>query len=207
MRLEKFLLCFFCLLLNKNIFAVESSKTMAFWLTPLVIPDIFSFKAAFEYRLHNKIKLVLPLETKFINYRQIVKWATNKSGKNYPEDLYNPSNIIKPGWNFDYSHIKIATGAGVKIIPWSESMKSAFFIKSIFLVGYDRFNALGAQDVRDGVFLGSALTLGYEWVVSNFICGLELGAEYDYHTNPIEKLPVLFKGFSPLFQFSLGFTM
>ena len=208
MKLRKFLFCLFSLLLSKDIFALEiPEKTMAVLFTPIVVPDIISFKAAFEYRLHSKVNLVVPVEAKFINYRTIIKWATSKSGKNFPEDLYKSSNIVKPGWNFDYSHKKIATGIGVKFIPFQESMNSAFFIKSIFLVGWERFNALSAEGIRDGVFLGTALTLGYNWVVSNFICSLELGAEYDFHTNPIEKLPRLFKGFAPLFQFSLGFII
>ena len=205
MRLRKYWLILCSLLLCKNISAFEATPTMAILFTPIIIPDIISFKTAFEYALHRKINLVIPVEAKYVNYRSLIKYFTRNNNKNFPEDLYKSSNFIKPGWNIDYSHTKIATGFGVKIFPFGETMRSAFFIKNIYLVGFERFNAFSAEGIRDGVFLGTALTLGYNWVVANFICGLELGAEYDYHSNAIEKLPRLFKGFAPLFQFSLGF--
>lgn len=180
-------------------------KTMALLFTPIVIPDIVSVKAAFEYRLHRKVNLVIPVEAKWMNYRSLIR---SFSGDNYPQHWYEPTQQIKPGWNIDYSHKKISTGAGIKVFPFGESMDSAFFIKTIFLIGAERFEAFSAEGVRDGAVLTNALTIGYNWVTANvFSWGFEIGEEFDYHTNPISKLPRPWYGFTPLFQISLGFTI
>jgi hypothetical protein len=180
-------------------------KNFAVIFSPIVVPDIFSVKAAFEYRLHRKVNLIIPLEAKMVNYRKLIQLISGD--KSLPERWYHKESPIKLGWNFDYSHRKIATGVGIKVFPFGESMHSAFFIKTIFLIGAERFNAFSAEGIRDGVIISHALTLGYNWVFANlFSLGLELGEEYDFHTNAIKKLPRLWYGFSPLLQISFGFT-
>lgn len=185
-------------------------KTMAVIFTPLVIPDLVSLKAAFEYRLHPKVNLVIPLEAKYMNYRQLIKWFAkgSASGEDWPKDWYADHHQVRPRWNFDYSHFKISTGFGAKFFPFGESMQSAFFIKTLFLIGGERFNAFSAEGLREGLVLSHVFTIGYNWVVNNaFTWGFELGEEFDYHTNPINKLPRFWRGFSPVLQLSLGFTI
>ncbi len=185
-------------------------KKMAVLFTPLVLTDPISAKLAFEYKLHRKFNLVIPVETKWMNYR----WAIKLGGKlarvsqNIPEDWYRDSAQLKPGWNIDYSHIKVSSGLGIKYFPFSESMTNAFFIKTIAMAGGEKFNAFAADGIKEGVVLSHAFTLGYNWVKGNvFTFGFEAGEEWSYHTNPIDNLPRPFYGFSPMVQFSLGFTL
>ena len=181
---------------------------MSIIFSPIIIPDLFSFKTAFEYKLNDKINLIIPVEAKYMNYSRFFSWLIKKNSPdfNFPDDLYNKS--IRLNWNLDYSQLKLSSGVGIKYFLAGKSMHSAFFVKNIFLISYERFNAFSQESIKHAAALGTALTLGYNWVVNQaFVCGLELGAEYDYHINPIKKLPILWKGFSPVFQINLGFNI
>lgn len=185
-------------------------KTMSFLLTPLVLTDLIAAKAAFEYRLHRKFNLVIPVEAKWMDYRLAIKLGAKifNVEENVPEYWYRPQAAFRPGWNIDYSHLQISSGAGIKYFPFGESMQDAFFIKTLALVGIERFNAFAAEGQKDSLALTHALTFGYNWVKGDvFTLGFEFGEEWVYHTHAIAKMPRPFLGFSPLLQFSLGFNI
>jgi hypothetical protein len=193
----------------------KPKRGMAFHFVPIVLPDLFSAKLAFEYKLHKKMNLVVPIEAKWMDYA----WAIQLGGKiarkfgakvseNIPQKWYEEDEKYRPGWNFNYSHFKISTGIGLKFFPFSESMQNAFFIKNIMLIGVERFEAFGAEGVVDGAVLTHALTVGYAWVKANsFTLGIEVGEEVSVHSNAMKDLPRPFFGFSPLLQFFLGFNI
>ncbi|HXW60744.1 MAG TPA: hypothetical protein VEK06_04305 [Myxococcota bacterium] len=179
-------------------------RQVAILFTPIVIPDLISAKMAVEYRLNPKFNLIFPFEGQWMDYR----WAIRLFDQEFPGDVYNPDRVIRPGWNFSYSHWQISAGLGLKGFPFSQSMTNAFFLKSTLLAGVERFNAFGADGVKDSAVITTVFSLGYNWVKGNvFTFGVEAGIEHAYHTNPIEKFPSPFSGFSPLLQFSLGFLI
>jgi len=186
-------------------------RKIAVLFTPIVLPDLISVKAAFEYRLHQKFNLVIPLEAKWMDYRAAIKWAAkafDAPRQDVPESWYGEDVAIRPLWNIDFSQFKLSTGLGAKWFPFSESMTNAFFLKSTLMVGIERFNAFGAEGIKDDAVFTHVFTLGYNWVKRNgFTLGFELGEEYTWHTSPIKGLPILISGFMPIFQLSLGFTI
>lgn len=186
-------------------------RKMALLFTPVVLPDLISAKAAFEYRLHRHLNLVIPLEAKWMDYRRTIKFAAKLFGAsetNVPEDWYRENNSLRVLWNIDLSQFKISSGAGVKWFPFSESMTNAFFVKTLLMVGIERLNAYGAEGKKDGAVFTHVLTVGYNWVKNNrFTFGIEGGEEYTLHTNATVGLPILLDGLMPLIHFNLGFTI
>lgn len=186
-------------------------KKMALMFTPIVLPDLISAKAAFEYRLSNKFNLVLPIEAKWMDYRKGIKFfaKTFKAERqDLPEFLYREDARVKPLWNIDMAQFKISTGIGAKYFPFSESMTNAFFVKSLILGGFERFNAYQVEGLQNSAVFTHVFTVGYSWVKLNrFTFGFEIGEEYTLHTNPIKGLPILIDGMMPIFQMSLGFTI
>ncbi len=186
-------------------------RHMALLFTPIVLPDLVSFKAAFEYRLHPKFNLVVPLEGKYMNYRSAIKYAL-KSAKqpyeNFPEVLYEKDNLERPLWNINFSQFKLSSGIGAKWFPFSEAMTNAFFIKSSLMIGFEVFNAFQAEGEKNGAVVTHVVSIGYNWVKRNgFTLGIEAGEEYTWHINAIKGLPVFINGFMPILQFSLGFAI
>ncbi|OPZ22777.1 MAG: hypothetical protein BWZ03_00703 [bacterium ADurb.BinA186] len=142
------------------------------------------------------------------------RWVIGGFGRlfNVQQDIpafwYRDNAAIKIGWNFDYSHIQFSQGFGVKYFPFGESMTSAFFIKTTALIGIESFNAYSAEGERDSLALSHNLTVGYNWVFFDALnLGFEAGEEYVFHTNPIDKMPRPFAGFSPVIQAFLGFNI
>lgn len=179
-------------------------RHIAVLFTPVVIPDLISAKMAVEYRLNPKFNLVFPLEAQWMDYR----WVMRLFDDDFPESLYGAKKKIRPGWNIDFSHWKVQAGLGLKAFPFSQSMTNAFFVKSTLLAGVERFNAFSSEGVKDGALITFVLSLGYNWVKGNiFTFGVEGGLEHNYHTNPIDKFPNPFAGFTPFMQFSLGFLI
>lgn len=182
-----------------------------FNFTPVVVPDLISAKLAIEYRLHRKFNLVVPIEAKWMDYHQAIKWGAKilKKPGDYPERWYKENRKLKPGFDIDIAHHKVSTGIGAKWFPFSESMKNAFFVKTTGMVGAERFFAYKTSKVQDSLVLTHSVTIGYTWVKrSGFTMGVEAGEEFVWHSHPIEKLPRLFmSGFLPVIQFSLGFTL
>lgn len=184
-------------------------KKMAILFTPIVLPDLISAKAAFEYRLHKKFNLVIPVEAKWMDYRWAIKWGSSLFGgpSDVPEKWYDKNLLLRVGWNIDMLQFKISSGLGAKWFPFSESMTNAFFVKTLLMAGYEHFNAYGAEGGQDSAVITHVLAMGYNWVKLNrFTFGFEVGEEYTWHTNPIKGIPVLISGLMPIFQFSLGFT-
>ncbi len=179
-------------------------RQFALIFTPVVLPDLISAKAAFEVRLHDKINLIIPVESKWMDYRGLVNaFAGDGALQSYYQ---NPSMKLK--WNFDIMQFKIASGLGVKYFPFSESMTNAFFIKTLGMVGFEYFNVYEAEKEINSAVLTGVLTTGYNWVKNNrFTFGLEAGVEYNWHTNAFKDIPALVSGFLPILQFSLGFTI
>lgn len=206
---------FLCTSLNSRDIVVgiepKPIKKYAFLLTPVVLPDLLSAKAAFEYRIHKKFNLIIPLEAKWMDYRWAIKTGAKifgASDQNVPESWYQEGNTVRPGWNIDFMQFKISSGIGLKWFPFSESNTNAFFIKTLFLAGIEHFNAYAAEGKRDSAVLTPVMTIGYNWVKrEKFVFGFEVGGEYVFHTNPIKNLPILVNGFVPVAQFSLGFTI
>lgn len=189
---------------------MKPQRKIAFMFTPVVLPDLISAKAAFEYRLHRKINLVIPIESKWMDYRWAIKMGGSLFGQrdDLPEYLYRPNAAVKPKWDIDYAHFKISSGAGIKYFPFSESMMDGFFLKTIFMAGVENFEAFHAEDKRISAVFTHAFTLGYTWVKGrNFALGFEVGEEWSMHTNPIDNLARPFAGFMPVLQFNLGFYL
>jgi hypothetical protein len=185
-------------------------KKTAFLFTPVVFPDLLSAKAAFEYRLHRKFNLVIPLEAKWMDYAWAIKTGAKifNVSQDLPRVLYLPDRALRPGWNIDILQFKISTGVGAKWFPFSESMTNAFFIKTAVLAGFEHFNAYHAEGKQDSAVFTHVLTIGYNWVKrGRFTFGFEIGEEYVWHTNGIKHMPILVDGLVPLMQFSLGFTI
>lgn len=178
-------------------------RQFALIFTPVVLPDLISAKAAFEVRLHDKINLIIPVESKWMDYRGLVNtFAGDGAIQNYYK---NPRKLK---WNFDVMQFKIASGLGIKYFPFSESMTNAFFIKTLGMVGFEYFNVYEAEKEINSAVLTGVLTTGYNWVKNNrFTFGLEAGVEYNWHTNAFKDIPALVSGFLPIVQFSLGFTI
>lgn len=216
MKMRQLLLIFIAML-SYTLFSKEivigpelvPKKTMAFLVTPVVIPDLISAKIGIEYRLHDKFNLIIPVEAKWMDYRRAIKFFGENAGQeNLPEAWYKPDAQIKPLWNFNIYQLKISSGVGVKWFPFSESMTNAFFVKGMFLAGYERLNAYGVDGKKEGAIFTEVASIGYNWVKKNrFTFGFELGQEYSWHTNPIKKMPIVVDGFLPFMQFSLGFTI
>lgn len=219
MRMRQFFLVVVAILVStaalskEIIIGVEpiKQKKIAMLFTPIVLPDLLSAKAAFEYRLHKKFNLVVPVEAKWMDYRRAIKFAVSAFGgqdTTIPESLYAPDQSLKIGWNIDFFQFKLSSGLGVKYFPFSESMTNAFFLKTLFMAGYERFNAYSAEGRKESAVLTHVVTIGYNWVKLNrFTFGFEVGEEYTWHTNPIKNIPMLISGFMPLFHLSLGFTI
>lgn len=186
-------------------------KKMAVLFTPIVLPDLISAKAAFEYRINNKFNLVLPLEAKWMDYRRAIRMVAkmlNTADQNVPATWYKSEGALKPGWNIDIFQFKISSGIGAKWFPFSESMTNAFFVKGLFLAGFERLHAYGKEGQKDGAVFTEVLSIGYNWVKRNrFSIGFEAGQEYSLHTNAVKGMPILLDGFLPFLQFSLGFTI
>jgi hypothetical protein len=186
-------------------------QKMAFLFTPVVIPDLISAKAAFEYRLYRKFNLVLPIEAKWMDYRAAIKLGSKlfKQRSDVPEYWYRPEQMVKIGYNIDIAHFKLSSGLGLKWFPFSEAMTNAFFVKTSFLVGYEKFNAFTVEGKQDSAVLTHVVTIGYNWVKRrSFTFGFEVGEEYVWHTNGIKGMPILIiDGLIPILQFSLGFTI
>lgn len=185
-------------------------RNYAVLFSPVVLPDLFSAKAAFEYRVHDKFNLVFPVEAKWMDYKKAIdligRWSD--APPNMLDMIQNENNKARLAWKFDFLQFKISAGVGAKYFPFSQAMTDAFFIKSLAMAGYEHFYSYGEKEkVDDAVFTG-VLTLGYMWVYnSGFAFGFEGGGEYTWHTNPIKGLPMLINGFMPILQFSLGFTI
>ena len=216
MRPRQILLFFIASLLSYSLSAREivvgvetiPKRNAAFIFTPVVLPDLFSAKVAFEYRIFSKFNLVIPIEAKWMDYR----WATRlfDSTNEYPEMLRTNDNLLSLGWDIDFSQLKVSSGLGVKFFPFSESMVSSFYLKTLFMVGAERFFDYREKGGRkDSAVFTHVLTAGYSWVLgSGFIIGGEFGEEFIYHTNPIKNLPgLIISGFNPIMQFNLGFTI
>lgn len=187
-------------------------KNMALIFTPVVLPDLLTAKFAFEYRMHNKFNVVLPIEAKWMDYRRVIRMASkvfNAPDQNAPASWYGDKSQLKPGWNIDLYQFKISSGVGVKYFPFSEAMTNAFFLKAMFMGGYELLHAYGKGEGRkDGAVFTEVFSLGYNWVKKNrFTFGFEAGQEYTWHTNPIKGMPILLDGFMPFVQLSLGFTI
>lgn len=181
-------------------------KQVALIFTPIVLPDLITAKMAVEFRLNNKFNLVLPVEAKWMDYRRAIKLVAED--KTAPESWYQEDAQFKPGWNIDLYQFKISSGLGVKWFPFSEAMTNAFFVKAMFMGGYERLNAYSAEGRKDSAVLTEVFSIGYNWVKRNrFTFGFEAGQDYTWHTNPIKGMPVLLDGFLPFLQFSLGFTI
>lgn len=204
-------------LISKEIVVgVERIKksNFSFTLTPVVIPDLFSAKLALEYKFHPHFSVVLPVEAKWMDYRWAIRLAAKTAGEsdymNYPQDWYDASKQpMIPGWNIDFSQMKISSGLGVKYFPFSEALTTAFYIKTLLMLGVERFNSYHGEGIQDSAIVTHALTVGYSWVKGDwFSFGLEAGEEIMWHTNPIEGLPTIgFNGLMPILQFNLGFTI
>lgn len=188
-----------------------SVKNMAVLFTPVVLPDLISAKASFEYRLHDKFNLVIPVEAKWMDYRRAIKMFAKlmqAPRQDVPEYWYRRDALVKPGWNINIFQFKISSGIGAKWFPFSQSMTNAFFVKGMFMVGYERLHAYNAEGRKDGAIFTEVASIGYNWVKRNrFTFGLEAGQEYSLHTNAINGLPIFLDGFLPFLQFSLGFTI
>jgi hypothetical protein len=185
-------------------------REFAVLFTPVVVPDLLSAKAAFEYRLHDKVNLVIPVEAKWMDYRRTIKTVGGWFGaqNNIPESWYDDNSILRSGWNIDLMQLKISSGLGIKYFPFSQSMSNAFYLKTLAMAGYENIYAYDKEGNVDSLVLTGVLTAGYNWVKNNrFTFGFEAGAEYTYHTNPIEEMPILLEGFMPMLQFNLGFTI
>lgn len=218
MGMRQFFVVFVAVLLCQSLAAREilvgmemrPVKKMAVIFTPIVIPDLISVKAAFEVRVHRKFNVIIPVEAKWMDYRRAIKLFGSMAGKNdIPEKWYGDDEQVKPQWNIDMFQFKISSGLGVKWFPFSESMTNAFFVKTSMLAGYERLFAYSAEGRRDSAVFTHVATLGYNWVKRNrFTFGFEIGEEYTWHTNPIDKMPTIFiSGLMPIFQLSLGFTI
>lgn len=183
---------------------IKPKRTMAVLFTPIVIPDLISAKAAFEYRLHKNFNLVVPLEFKMMNYRTFFNVLLGED--NAVAKLNKEGEPIRLLWSFDLKQVKISTGVGVKWIPFTSSMASGFFVKSTMLGGYERLE--DSRDKSNGVVFTHVISVGYTWVMKDrFTLGIEGGEEYTWHLNAIQGLPgLLLDGFMPIAQFSLGFT-
>lgn len=216
--LKNLRLTLWAIFLSQSLFAKEivvgieavPLRTMALLVTPVVLPDLFSAKAAFEYRLHNKFNLVIPVEAKWMDYRWAIKTGAKLFGgrSDLPEAIYRPSNMLAPVWNLDFMQFKLSTGLGAKWFPFSESMTNAFFVKSSVLIGYEHFNAYAVEGKQDSAVITHVVTIGYNWVKRNrFTFGFEIGEEYVWHINGIKNLPILVTGLVPLLHLSLGFTL
>lgn len=186
-------------------------KKLAFLITPVVIPDLISAKLALEYRLHHKFNLILPVESKWMDYRAAIKLGSKlfNGPSDMPEYLYKPERSVRIGYNIDIAHFKLSSGLGLKWFPFSEAMTNAFFIKAAFLAGYERFNAFSVEGKQDSTVLTQVASIGYNWVKrKNFTFGFEIGEEYVWHTNGIKNMPILIiDGLIPILQFSLGFII
>src|SRR5580704_7339822 len=81
MGIRQFFLILMAMLLNLTAMSEEivrgvervPERQMAMLFVPIVIPDLISVKAAFEYRLHPKLNLVVPLEAKWMDYRRAIR--------------------------------------------------------------------------------------------------------------------------------------
>jgi hypothetical protein len=185
-------------------------RKMAVIFTPIVLPDLISAKFAFEYRLHRQFNLIIPIEAKWMDYHRAIKLGARIFGgdSTLPETLYDKNRQFRIGWNIDFSQLKISAGVGAKWFPFSESMTDAFFVKTLMMVGYERFFAYSAEGRKDAAVFTHVATIGYNWVKGNrFTFGFEAGEEYTWHVNAIKKLPMLIGGLMPILQFSLGFTI
>lgn len=226
MGMRRFFLVLMAFMLSHSLLSKEivvgverlPERKLAVILTPIVLPDLISAKAAFEYRLHRKFSLVIPVEAKWMDYRAAIKLGArvfNAPRQDVPEAWYEEDARVRPMWNINFAQFKLSTGIGAKWFPFSESMTSGFFVKSTAMVGFERFNDYNADLIKDSAVITSVVTIGYNWVKRNgFTFGFEVGEEYTWHTNPIEGLPplknglpMLISGFMPLFHLSLGFTI
>ncbi|HXW52876.1 MAG TPA: hypothetical protein VEL47_02095 [Myxococcota bacterium] len=219
MGIKRFIVMFTALLLCGPVAAEDivvgiellPVRKIAVLFTPIVLPDIISAKAAFEYRLHPKFNLVIPVEVKWMNYRELIRFGARlfkAKNQNVPESWYGENVSPRIAWNIDISQLKVSTGLGAKWFPFSESMTNAFFLKSTMMVGVEVFNAYGAEGRKDDAVFTHVFTIGYNWVKrSGFTFGFELGEEYTWHTSPIKELPILLDGLMPILQLSLGFTI
>jgi hypothetical protein len=195
----------YCLLGKEIVVGVKPipMRTMSLHFTPMVLPDLISAKAAFEYRIHPKFNLVIPLEAKWMDYN----WIMN-GGDNEVENLLGrEDDAIRILWNINFLQFKISSGVGIKWLPLSESMYNAFFLKTLLMVGFEHFNAYEKDGEKDSAVFTHVFAVGYQWVLKkSFTFGFELGEEYTWHTNPIKELPALIKGFMPFLQVNVGFT-
>lgn len=185
-------------------------KKIAIMLTPVVIPDLLSLKTALEYSPYKKISIIWPIEAKWMDYRWAIKTGTKffNGPKDIPEKYYQPQGQFRPLWNIDFSQIKVLSGLGIKYFPFSQANKNAFFIKTNFLAGLERFNAYSAEGVKDSAVFAHVLSFGYTWVWDGgFMLGAEIGEEYIWHTNPIKGLPdIFFQGLNPIIHLNMGLT-
>lgn len=177
---------------------LKPEQTMAVLFTPVVIPDIISFKAAFEYRLHKNFNLVVPLEFKYMNYDWIFGSLIDE------EEL--AKQPVRLRWSHDLRQLKLSSGIGLKWIPFTSSMASGFFVKSLIMGGYE-FQRDSRQQSTGAVFT-HALLVGYTWIMKGrFLMAVEGGEEYTWHTDPIRGFPdLLLNGLMPVLHLSLGFT-
>ncbi len=218
------LIIFLLSLFNYSLFADEvvvgvelkPINTMSLLFTPVVIPDLLSAKMAFEYKLHRKLNLVIPLEAKWMDYGglfRLIGKTFNIEKEMDPQEWYSGKYGFKPLWDIDISQIKVSSGVGIKYFPFSGSMQDGFFLKTAALIGMERFYLYKSKTNQDSAVLTGNLSSGYTFVTYfNLAFGGEVGVDYIYHTNPPKTLPkyvtpVFFlSGFSPFIQGHIGFV-
>ena len=219
MRIGKSLALLAAIIFSQSLIAKEivvgvehiTKSNFAILLTPVVIPDLISAKLALEYKLHTHLNLVVPLEAKWMDYRAAIRLGASmftSDYMNYPQEWYAPDNQLRVLLNIDFSQAKLSTGLGVKYFPFSESMTTAFFMKTLLMLGVERFYSYEEEARKDSAIVTHVLSLGYNWVLGRtFICALELGEETMWHSNPVKNLPFPAFGLMPFMQFNLGFTI
>lgn len=186
------------------------------FITPIVIPDFISAKAAFEYKVHKKLNIVIPLEAKWANYgllfSKIAELANSEEVR--PENWYSGKYGFKPGWDINISQLKISTGVGVKYIPFSDGFDSeGFYLKTASILGFEHFYLYNHKKSHDNLVLTHNLSTGYSFFTDfGLIFGPELGLDYVWHIQGPKNLPryvnpILFiSGFVPFLQFNLGIS-
>lgn len=207
-----FLMFFLCCCASNYIFSEEiladvelrPAKKMSFLFAPVVVPDLLSAKAYFEYKLSRKFNIVVPIEAKWMDYVLPLKFlGLDKK----VQDFYSTSDL-KPLWDINFSQLKISTGLGAKWFPFSESMTNNFFVKASTLIGFENFYSYLQEKSQQSAVITLNLGLGYTWIKLNgFSFGFESGFDYILHTNPIKNIPtVMIAGFSPYLQGTIGLT-
>lgn len=184
------------------------------FITPFVVPDLISAKASFEYKVHKKLNLIIPLEAKWANYgflfSKIAQWTGSEEVR--PENWYSGEYGFKPGWDINISQLKISTGLGLKYLPFSDGFDSeGFYLKTSTMLGFEHFYLYNLKKSHDNLVVTESLSLGYSFMTDfGLIFGPEMGCDYVWHIQGPKNLPryinpVLFiSGFVPFLQANIG---